>query len=138
MPEGALGPWYGNTLNMGALRFLHYLSSQALLSVVIELKDRRSAEQRFAQSLARLLHSLGSPEPSVLREIELLRTIQYGRASNRSILGSMRDQAYLASYRLEEGRVSLDRVNLDLAETPCGPLAYASPRRVTAQLLSLR
>src|SRR5687768_15272841 len=82
-PEGALGPWYANTLNIGRLRFLHYMSTQALLSVVITLKERQSAEQRFVRSLMELLHALGIPTEWILKEAHLLGLLQYGRATNR-------------------------------------------------------
>ncbi|HEX7704985.1 MAG TPA: hypothetical protein VF701_00855 [Thermoanaerobaculia bacterium] len=44
--EGALGPWYANTLNVGSTRMLHYMSSTSLLSVFIGLRERATAERR--------------------------------------------------------------------------------------------
>jgi hypothetical protein len=136
--EGALGPWYANTLNVGSQRFLHYMSGSALLSVVITLRERSSAEQRFVRSLRDLLQELKVPEPWIAMEADLLGSVQYGRASNRSILGSLRDQSYLADRRLRDDEFSLAEVNRDLAETPCGPMGYASPKRVAPERLAAR
>ncbi len=47
--EGALGPWYANTLNVGPHRLLHFMSAPSLLSVVITLRERSTAEQRFVR-----------------------------------------------------------------------------------------
>ena len=136
--EGALGPWYANTLNVGSQRFLHYMSGPSLLSVIVTLRDRHSAEQRFVQGLRELLKDLHVPESLIEREAELLGSLQYGRASNRSVLGSLRDQAYLADHRLRDDQFSLAEVNRDLAETPCGPMGYASPKKVAPERLAAR
>jgi len=136
--EGALGPWYANTLNVGSQRFLHYMSGPSLLSVIVTLRDRHSAEQRFVQGLRELLNDLHVPESSIEREAEILGSLQYGRASNRSVLGSLRDQGYLADHRLHDDQFSLAEANRDLAETPCGPMGYASPKRVAPERLAAR
>ena len=47
--EGALGPWYATTLNVGPHRLLHFMSAPSLLSVVITLRERSTAEQRFVR-----------------------------------------------------------------------------------------
>jgi hypothetical protein len=62
----------------------------------------------------------------------------YARASNRSVLGSMRDQAYLAKHDVLDGRASsLWELWLRLAETPCGPIDYESPKKVTTTLFGV-
>jgi hypothetical protein len=60
---------------------------------------------------------------------------QYGRARDRSKLASLRDQAYSGSHYLAAGDLSLVEINSRLAETPCGPMAYQSPRAVVPMLL---
>lgn len=136
IPEGALGPWYANTLNLGPLRLLHYMSSPSLLSVMIPLRERHSAEQRFASALADVLRAIGVVEDYIEKELVLLSTLQYSRASDRSKLGSLLDQAHLASYRVEDlGVQNLHEVSLRLAETPCAPMSYDSPEKVAPQCL---
>lgn len=133
--EGALGPWYANTLNVGRQRLLHYMSSTSLLSVVISLRDRHSAEHRFARALGEVLRELRAVDDSIEKELALLKAVQYGRASDRSKLGSLRDQANLANYQLARGDLSLLEVNLRLAETPCGPMNYHSPKKMAPRRL---
>ena len=133
-PECALGPWYANTLNVGPQRMLHYMSSPSLLSVVIFLRDRHSAQQRFVRALSELLRSLNVSERYVELEVDCMGKTQYGRASDRSKLGSLRDQAYMASGDFDDG-LSLAEINERLAITPCGPMGYKSPRAVAPALL---
>jgi hypothetical protein len=132
--EGALGPWYANTLNVGPNRMLHYMSGPSLLSVFIRLKERTTAGQRFMTALEGLLVSLRVKDEYIERELGLLNGIQYGRASDRSKLGSMRDQAYSAKTFIARGD-SVAELNLDASTVPCGPLGYASPRNVASELL---
>lgn len=136
--EGALGPWYANSLSIGSLRLLHYISSPSLLSVVITLRTRSSAEARFRDTLTRLLESLAVPPEWIASELALMANLQYGRANNRSVQGSQRDQALAAVYRLRNGASSLDQLNEELATTPCGPLNYKSPQRVAPDRLAAR
>lgn len=133
--EGALGPWYANTLNAGRQRFLHYMSGQSLLSVIIPLRDRASAEQRLVVALRDLLRSLKVPDRWIEAELSLFGSVQYGRASDQSVLGSLRDQANLAKFRLHDGQLSVAEINRELAETPCGPMSYATPRAVAPKRL---
>jgi len=135
--EGALGPWYANTLNLGSQRLLHFMSSPSLLSVVILLRDRHTAERRFISMLQELLDELGCTSAYVGHESAVLQTMQYGRASDRSKLASLLDQARLAR-RLAADGYPLHDINVRLAETPCGPMAYASPRNVAPQRLEAR
>jgi hypothetical protein len=133
-PECALGPWYANTLNVGAQRMLNYMSSPSLLSVIISLRDRHSAEQRFVRALRELLSALDVPERYVEVKVSCMGSFQYDRASDQSKLGSLRDQAYMARRDFDDG-LSLAVINRRAAVTPCGPMAYKSPEYVAPMLL---
>jgi hypothetical protein len=133
--ECALGPWYANTLNAGSQRMLHYMSSASLLSVIVSLRERKTAEQRFIGALREMLRALNVPERYVELETGCMGEFQYGRARDRSKLGSLRDQAYLAGHDFASGDYSLAEINRRLAENPCGPMAYKSPRAVAPMLL---
>ena len=132
--EGALGPWYANTLNVGPQRLLHFMSAPSLLSVVTTLRERSTAEQRFVRALSELLHSLGVEQRYIELEETLFATLTYGRAGDRSKLGSLRDQGDLAWHDVADGR-SLHDVNVRLSTTPCGPMGYNNPRSVAPALL---
>ena len=136
-PSGALGSWYANTLNVGRSRFLHYTSDLSRLAVVIPLRERRTAERRFVEVLAELLNRLGVSQQLVALECATLGTLAYARARNRSVLGTMRDQALAVAIDLDYGGVrSPVDLALWLAETPTGPLGYESPERVAPRLIS--
>lgn len=136
--EGALGPWYGDTLNAGSQRFLHYMSAPSLLSVIIPLRERSSAEQRFVRGLRDLLFELTIPEAWIDRETEGLLSLQYGRASNRSDLGFLRDHAKMAQYRFLNYELSLAEVNLELAESPAIAGNRGFPRKLARERLAAR
>ena len=136
--EGALGPWYGDTLNVGSQRFLHYMSAPSLLSVIVTLRERSSAEQRFVRALRDLLFELKIPEAWIDRETEGLVSLRYERASNRSDLGFLRDHAEMARYRFLDGELSVAEVNLDLSDTPAIAGNRGFPREMAREKLAAR
>lgn len=136
-PNNALGAWYANILNVGHGRYLHYMSERARLSVIVSLRTRDTAEQRFPEALFELLLQLGVGRDHADQEAAMLSTLDYGHTTSRSVLGSMRDQALTARYCLSDG-ISLMELMMLLAHTPCGPLNYDSPDRVAPQLVKKR
>ncbi len=135
--EGALGPWYANTLNVGPQRLLHFMSEPTLMSVVIPVKERHTVALRFVEALAELLLSVGSNRMAVLREVDLFEQVQFGRSSDKSKLGSLRDQALMAGDFVRSSW-PLYAVNQRLSETPCGPMKYATPQEVAPARLAER
>jgi uncharacterized protein DUF6933 len=134
-----LGEWYANTLSIGQQRYLHYMASASLLSVIIPVRERKTAELRLVKAVEELLYHFGASHSAVQAEIGNMSSFMYARASNRSVLGSLRDQAYLAKGDVLEGRVaSLWELWLRLAETPCGPMNYDSPEKVTRALFGVQ
>ena len=133
-PVSGLGAWYANTLNVGHGRYLHYMSEEARLSVIVRLRHRDTAEERFVQSLAELLEHFGASAGCIEREVMTLTSLAYGRATSRSVLGSMRDHAQLTKYYLGDGASLWDAMLL-LAKAPASPLDYDSPDRVAPRLV---
>ena len=135
--ETALGPWYANVLNLGSARLLHYMSSTSLLSVIIWQRERITAEKRFVLALEQLLVALGVSSNVIRAELDNLSSFDHARATDRSVLGSMRDQATGARYCFNATITPLD-MSLRLAETPCGPRDYESPKTLAPRLLLTR
>ena len=133
-PENALGSWYANLLNVGGGRFLHYMSSRSLLSVIIPLREARTAEGRLRSAMERVLRHIGAPTPSIAAEMAALSAAGHSQARNRSILASMRDQAGGAAFQFRRG-FSAEQVSEILVVTPCGPMDHQSPERVSRRLL---
>ena len=133
-----LGEWYANTLAIGRHRFFHYMSSASLLSVIIPVRERKTAESRLVKGVEELLYHFGVSHTAVAEEVRSMQNFTFARASNRSVLGSLRDQAYLAKHDVLDGLVgSLWELWLRLAETPCGPMNYDSPKKVTRVLFGV-
>ncbi|PYQ58826.1 MAG: hypothetical protein DMF58_13900 [Acidobacteria bacterium] len=131
-----LGEWYANTLSIGHQQFLHYMSAMSLLSVIVPRRESRTAEQRMVEALELLLISFGSPAGPIAAQIESMQSIKHARASNRSVLASMRDQAFVARNAVYGRRASSCwEIMLDLSVMPCGALGYNNPRKVTLELL---
>jgi hypothetical protein len=135
--EGALGPWYANTLNVGPRRLLHFMSAPSLLSVLITLSERSTAEQRFVVALSELLDLLGVERRYIDLEATLFATVVHARSSDRSKLGSLRDQGDLAWHYVADG-LSIRDVNDRLSMTPCGPIGYDNPAAVAPARLEAR
>jgi hypothetical protein len=132
-----LGEWYANTFSIGHQRFLHYMSGLSLLSVIVPRRESRTAERRMAEALELLLLSFGAPAGAVAAQIASMETFQHARASNRSVLASMRDQAFVGRNAAYRGRVSSCwEIMLDLSIMPCGALGYDNPRETTLALLT--
>ena len=135
----ALGPWFANTLNVGRQRYLHYMSQTSLLSVLVPVRNRTTAAQRLQRALWELLLQLGVAPDLVEAEIEGLDFPIYAQTNDRSTLGSMNDQAFLAACDLTENpSMTLSEVMVRLAGTPCGPMAYRRPQGVAPELIYQR
>ncbi|HVC93742.1 MAG TPA: hypothetical protein VND64_08630 [Pirellulales bacterium] len=61
-------------------------------------------------------------------------TVQFSKALNRSVTGSMKDLAYHAKFWLSEGELSPHDTSLRLNEIPFSPLKYLKPREVFKSL----
>ena len=132
-----LGEWYANMLNIGPNRLVHYMSGRSLLSVIVPLRDRHLAENRFREQLHALLTELGISTAAVRRELELMTELRHARASNRSIQASMRDQASVAKNAVLGRRASsIWEIMIGLTEMPCGALGYKASGRATQELFA--
>ena len=138
-PSTALGNWYANLFNVGHLRLVHLVSDRSLLSVLVPSKNIRDLPARHKDALAQVLATLGIEDALV--EAELLEMAEWsiGRTASRSVLGSMRDLAISARWRLwTEPHYTLMELAFDLAQTPCGPLDMRHPAEVATSLLRQR
>ena len=73
---------------------------------------------------------------ALYREVREMGSVAIGMTANRRVLGALNDLASLARFEIEDNP-SIDFVTLavKLAETPCSPLKYESPRTVSLALL---
>jgi hypothetical protein len=132
----ALGDWYANTLYLGRLRLIHFLSERSLLSVVIPLKPSKTCLKRHRVALIRLLRDLQLDQPLAQEELTQMESCAIGLTASRSILSSLRvlsnDAKWVLTARPE---TSLPQLNLELADTPCLTLPIHFPNQMTRVLL---
>jgi len=76
-------------------------------------------------ALGEMLKSIGVPARLVDEELRQMSELTVGKAASLSVLGSMQDFKRMA-------RFSCARA-LELAEAPCGPMAYRTPIEATLE-----
>jgi Domain of unknown function (DUF6933) len=133
-----LGDWYGNLIYWGQRQFILCTSDRSLLSVVLPAEDaKRTLIASLPTSVGVLLTAIAVPASHIRQELDAMHESGVGKPSSRSVLGSMNDLASGLLYRLDdEPHSTLEQLALDLAETPCSPLGYDSPRERARRLLA--
>ncbi len=135
-PTTGLGDWYANLLFTKRLRLVICVSERSLLPVFVEAKDRSSFAIRFREQVRSVLECVGVPSYAVERKTHEMTQVVLGVTVSRRVLGSLNDLALLSRFAIE-GRSHIDLTSLaiEIADTPCSPIQYASPRSMTLALL---
>jgi uncharacterized protein DUF6933 len=135
----ALGDWFGQPVSTRHARVILLVSEKSRLAVLIHARQLDRFEQRFTDAVAELLRDLGVSAESISRERAAMGDLVYARTNSRSVLGTMNDYTFaLRIYLEEEPEKTLHEIAVLLSETPCGPLGYASPRRIVQSRLGSR
>jgi hypothetical protein len=135
-PTNRLGDWYANLVFVRHVPLIICVSERSLLPVIVEAKGASSFGARFREAARSVLQGIGAEPDMVGREVRAMGSFAIGVTANRRVLGSLNDLASLARFEIEDNS-SIDLVTLavKLAETPCSPLEYESPRTVSLALL---
>jgi hypothetical protein len=135
-PTTGLGDWYANLLFTKRLRLVICVSERSLLPVFVEAKDRPSFAIRFQEKVLSVLECVGVPSHAIERETHEMAQVVLGVTVSRRVLGSLNDLALLSRFAIE-GRSHIDLTSLaiEIADTPCSPIRYESPRSMTLALL---
>ena len=134
-----LGDWYGNLLFTTHLRLVICVSERSLLPVFVHVKHNASFASRFRAAARSVLESIGASPNSIDSELHEMCEVTFGTTSNRSVLGSLNELAFLARCSIEEQPViDLATLAIDIAQTPCSRLKYDSPKTATLALLRNR
>jgi hypothetical protein len=135
-PTTGLGDWYANLLFTKRLRLIICVSERSLLPVFVEAKDRASFAIRFQEQVRSVLECVGVPSYAVEREAHEMARVALGLTASRSVLGSLNDLALLSRFAIEaQSHIDLTSLAIEIADTPCSPIQYASPRSMTLALL---
>ncbi len=137
MSSTALGDWYANLVRIGARQLVLCTSEQGLLPVVLGARDVRSElGTSLRKTLRRLLGQIGVTADQVEAELQEMGEYKIGRTASRVVLGSMNDFTVGVDAALHmHPTMSLEQLSLELADTPCGPLAYSHPAEQAKSLL---
>jgi hypothetical protein len=135
-PRSALGDWYANILFTRAGHYVLLVSERSRLPVLLTARDLPSLPTRFPQTLTDLLADLDVPRHQIDREIGAMQPLYYGKTANRSVLGTLNDNVFLAKDYLASGDLSVYEVTRLLARAPCLPLESKFPIEETRRLLA--
>jgi hypothetical protein len=118
------------------LRLVICVSERSLLPVFVAAKDPASFVPRFQAAVQSVLRCIGVPPESPDHEAREMAKVMTGASANRSVLGSLNDLAFLSRAAIDEQpEIDLTMLAMEVAETPCAPLKYESPRSVSLSLL---
>ena len=130
-----LGDWYANILFARPEQLILCVSERTLLPVVVTARDARSLGVRLAQTSREVLLSLGVSSRLVDAEQVKMSPVTFGPTQNRRVLGTINEFMFqLSWYFHDHPAAPLTDASLWLARTPCKPIGYKSPDRLTVSL----
>jgi hypothetical protein len=136
LPTNRLGDWYANFLFARRAQLIICVSERSLLPVFVEAADPSSFIPHFQEAVRSVLQSVVVTSDVVDYEAREMAQIRIGATASRLVLGSLNDLASLARFTIEEHpEIDLRNLATELAERPCAPLNYESPRSVSLALL---
>jgi hypothetical protein len=133
-----LGDWYATDLRWRPQVAL-LVNEATLLPVLLPLAPAASLLARVPTAVAEVLRAHGVAEIIVEREVDEMATCRVIQTANRSVVGVMREFAFLAAaHRDHQSTVDLLDLSVRLARTPCSPLykTYTSPDRALAAFVA--
>jgi len=138
-PTSRLGDWYANVFPTARGTLVICVSERSLLPVfVTATRDLGSFTSAFQKAVRSVLREIGVASKSMEDEMKESSQIAISTTANRRVLGSLNDLAYLARSTIEDRpHIDLKTLAVELADTPCSPLDYESPRSVSLALLRL-
>ena len=135
-PTTALGNWYAHAL-FWTPQVALLVNERTLLPVLMPLAPAATLASRFPTHLAAVLRGLGINTQVIVSEVEAMSEPVVAKTSNRSVVGTMNEFAFLADgYREYLEAPDLLALSIKLADTPCGPLKGNSPGRVLKEVVA--
>jgi hypothetical protein len=135
-PTTRLGDWYANLLFTKRQKLIICVSERSLLPVFVTAKDPSSFSFRFQEAVRSMLWALGVSADALDEELCEMAQVKIGPTASRSVLGSLNELALGGHYALgQQPEMDLLTLAMEVAETPCSPIKYASPREATLALL---
>jgi hypothetical protein len=122
-PSGRLGDWYARIVATRLRQLVLCTNERSLLCVVIPLAPQHSLLQRAVAAAQARINQIPARASLRMAEIAAMSGARVGRATSRSVIGSMTQFSYAVQAWLEGGGgADLDALGLWLCDTPCSPL----------------
>ncbi len=122
LPTGKLGDWYANLVSTDGGDIIVFVNERSLVTVAIPAWEAENLVVQLRARVRNLLALLGVSKESISSEISHYEEVQFAKASNRSILGSMNDIAwnyqFIAARGEESGYLSLSDAEYRLSNMP--------------------
>ncbi len=132
-----LGDWYGNTVFIGRVPLIIFVSETTMLPVVVPLRESRTLVPRFQNALCEILEALKMPQPVIRREFDLDGGSAFGPTASRRVVGVVNELAYQAEATVHSGRcVNPLDLALRLSGVPIGGLEHIVPCEAARMLLA--
>jgi hypothetical protein len=131
-----LGDWYANFLAARPQRLAICVNERSLLTVLVPLAPRTGFIDRFREAARQRIEEIPAPHDAVAAAVKGLQTIRIGRATNRSVIGSLNNLRQLALWLLRDNPVvDPDTLAWRLCETPMLTLQWGFPWEEAVRLL---
>jgi hypothetical protein len=121
-----LGDWYANVVYVERRPYVLAVSERTLLPVVFPLKGVKDLRAVLIVHVEEVLGALGLGAARVKVEIDAMRQGHIAKTASRSVLGSLKDFAFLMEAWWEHEQ-SLLSMSVRLAGAPCRPLKEGFP-----------
>jgi hypothetical protein len=136
-PTNRLGDCYAKLVSTKRGTLALCVSEGSLLPALVEATtDAGAFVFAFREAFRAVLQAIGADPRWVQREARQSEEIALGITASRHVLGSLNDLAFLARATIEDHpHIDLVALAVELADTPCSPLNYETPRSVSLALL---
>jgi uncharacterized protein DUF6933 len=136
-PTNRLGDWYANLVSTKRGTLAMCVSERSLLpALVAATRDSGSFILAFQEAVRSVLRGIGAAPELVESEAREMKQIAIATTASRRVLGSLNDLAWLARLTIaDHPLIDLGALAVELAEPPCSPLNYETPRSLSLALL---
>lgn len=135
--SGQLGDWYARIVATRPRHLVLCTNERSLLCVVIPLAPQHKLLDRFVEAAQRRINQIAAPADARMKERTALAGVRLGRATNRSVIGSMNEFTYaIDAWLAHRSGDDLEALGLWLCDTPCFPLSTTWPWQEAELLLT--
>jgi len=132
--DSYLGSWHANLIYIDRRKCVLFVNDRTLFNFIVPDVLRaqiRNLKKLFKEYLQSVLSEIGIMESEIQKILSEYSKVEYAKANNKSVLGSMNDLAFHYKYHiLEAGGVhsyAVPSIIKNLNHMPMGAIDYAYP-----------